>query len=81
MITCSECPRRKEIHTDKEKLQDTKTGWIELQGAIDTLNEVIPPPNNHMVDAAHKEIAYAWEKIKTALFARKGETGVQHERE
>ena len=35
-----------------------------LQEAIKTLDEVIPHPNNKMVDLEHLPIAIAWQTIK-----------------
>lgn len=36
--------------------------------AIMTLDEVIPTPQNPMVDLSHLHIAQAWEVIKTSLY-------------
>lgn len=38
-----------------------------LEKATLTLDSVIPAPGNKMVDAAHMEIAQAWEEIKSVL--------------
>ena len=38
-----------------------------LNEAIKTLDEVIPPPQNKMVDMAHLNIAIAWQTIKAEL--------------
>lgn len=38
-----------------------------LQDAIKTLDEVIPPPQNKMVDNEHLKIAMAWKVIKEKL--------------
>lgn len=40
---------------------------MKLQEAIKTLDEVIPPPGNKMVDAAHFNIAAAWKEIRELL--------------
>lgn len=44
----------------------------ELKKAIQTLDEVIPEPNNPMVDLAHIHIAGSWAKVKEALSRRQG---------
>ena len=44
---------------------------MKLEEAIKTLNDVIPPPNNPMVDLDHLAIAIAWETIKQNLKEKK----------
>ena len=41
-----------------------------LQDAIRTLDDVIPSPDNKKVDAAHYNIALAWQIIKSHLQAK-----------
>ena len=43
--------------------------------AIRILDEVIPPPENRMVDLAHLRIAQAWACIKEALEAERTNAG------
>lgn len=38
-----------------------------VKKAIETLDEVIPPPTNKMVDRQHFKIAAAWQVIKNEL--------------
>lgn len=38
-----------------------------LKEAMDTLDSVIPSPENKMVDIGHQPIAAAWQRVKTAL--------------
>ena len=40
---------------------------MELNKAIETLDAVIPAPDNKMVDGDHKEIAIAWKEIRECL--------------
>ena len=39
-----------------------------LREAIDTLDSVIPHPQNRMVDHEHLPIALAWQEVKAVLF-------------
>lgn len=40
---------------------------MNLNRAIETLDAVIPAPDNKMVDSEHKEIAIAWKEIRNCL--------------
>lgn len=40
---------------------------MKLNDAIKTLDDVIPAPDNKMVDGDHKEIAIAWKEIREYL--------------
>ena len=40
---------------------------MNLNRAIETLDAVIPAPDNKMVDGEHKEIAIAWKEIRKYL--------------
>ena len=40
---------------------------MKLNDAIKTLDDVIPAPDNKMVDGDHKEIAIAWKEIREHL--------------
>lgn len=45
-----------------------------IQDAIITLDEVIPSPDNKMVDGEHKEIAIAWKTIRDTLLLQQRKT-------
>lgn len=47
-----------------------KSGRMTREEAIRILDEVIPPPENRMVDLAHLRIAQAWVCIKETLTAK-----------
>lgn len=49
-----------------KKPQDN-TDRQRIKKAMNTLDGVIPSPQNRMVDSEHKEIAIAWQEIKKAL--------------
>ena len=40
---------------------------MKIQEAIKTLDEVIPSPDNKMVDGEHLKIAIAWKTIRNTL--------------
>lgn len=44
---------------------------MNLNRAIETLDAVIPAPDNKMVDTEHKEIAIAWKEIRNCLASLK----------
>lgn len=52
---------------EKPSRTDTPEQTQEIQSAIRTLDEVIPPPDNKMVDWEHHRIAAAWQTIKQTL--------------
>lgn len=47
---------------------------MNLKDAIKTLDEVIPPPDNKMVDAEHSRIAIAWKTIREAIIIGQKQT-------
>lgn len=47
---------------------------MKIQEAIRTLDEVIPSPDNKMVDGEHLEIAIAWKTIRNTLLLKQRET-------
>lgn len=51
----------------KSELKKTKGRAMTLKEAVDTLDGVIPAPDNKMVDLDHLSIAIAWQCIKAAL--------------
>lgn len=59
------CPEdiRSKVTNRKEEDQDMTT----LMKAMATLDGVIPPPDNAMVDLAHLPIAAAWQECRKAL--------------
>lgn len=46
---------------------------MNLKDAIKALDEVIPPPDNKMVDAEHSRIAFAWQAVRDAVLTHKDE--------
>ena len=44
---------------------------MKMQDAVKTLDEVIPPPDNNMVDLAHLNIAIAWKEIRELFISGK----------
>ena len=44
---------------------------MKMQDAVKTLDEVIPPPDNKMVDLEHLNIAIAWKEIRELFISGK----------
>lgn len=58
----------------KSEFKKTEGRAMTLKEAVDTLDGVIPAPNNKMVDRDHLAIAIAWQCIKAALPPFQGDT-------
>ncbi|MDE7244991.1 MAG: hypothetical protein K2O18_13600 [Oscillospiraceae bacterium] len=63
---CQECGMREAIEAMVQSRR-TVQGGMTLLEAIDTLDGVIPPPDNRMVDLDHLPTAMAWQRIKASL--------------